>query len=78
MILFTSNTQPIFTAFAMDKTNPKSSESDDGAEKHIDDAVPVAVIVLPDPDEGLSEEERKRIVCECSRSPTRESLLMTG
>ena len=52
----------------MEKTDPKRSESDDGAfpsdtEKHVKAGAPAGVIDLPpDPDEGLTEEERKRIV----------------
>ncbi|KIW72636.1 hypothetical protein PV04_00816 [Phialophora macrospora] len=50
----------------MDKTDPKVSDSDDGRapsenEKHIEGEQPVHVLELPDPDEGLSEEERKKI-----------------
>ena len=52
----------------MEKTDPKNSDSDDGrfpsdTEKHVEGSVPVdGVEVPPDPDEGLSEEERKKIV----------------
>ncbi|OAP62488.1 hypothetical protein AYL99_04693 [Fonsecaea erecta] len=50
----------------MEKASPKISDSDDARypsenEKHIEGGVPVAVAAVPDPDEGLSEEERKRI-----------------
>ncbi|KAH0836259.1 hypothetical protein AYO21_10219 [Fonsecaea monophora] len=50
----------------MEKTDPKVSDSDDARspsenEKHVESGVPVDVIAVPDPDEGLSEEERKRI-----------------
>ena len=52
----------------MEKTDPKTSDSDDGplpsvTEKHVEAGAPVDTIDLPpDPDEGLTEEERKRIV----------------
>ncbi|KIW96576.1 uncharacterized protein Z519_01967 [Cladophialophora bantiana CBS 173.52] len=50
----------------MEKTNPKISDSDDARspsenEKHVEGGVPVDVVTTPDPDEGLSEEERKHI-----------------
>lgn len=51
----------------MEKTEPKISDSDDARspsdnEKHVEGGAPVAVVTIPDPDEGLSEEERKAIV----------------
>ncbi|KAJ9602428.1 hypothetical protein H2200_012970 [Cladophialophora chaetospira] len=50
----------------MDKAEPKISDSDDARspsdnEKHVDGGAPVAVANIPDPDEGLSEEARKKI-----------------
>jgi hypothetical protein len=51
----------------MDKTEPKISDSDDARspsdnEKHVKNELPVDIVDIPDPDEGLSEEERKKIV----------------
>jgi hypothetical protein len=51
----------------MEKTDPKISDSDDARvpsenEKHIEGEQPVDILNIPDPDEGLSEEERKKIV----------------
>ncbi len=52
----------------MDKADPNHSDEVDDlqvpsdSEKQLEDGVPVAVLNIPDPDEGLSEEERKRIV----------------
>ena len=45
---------------------PRRSSSEDAhspsnAEKQVEDA-PVAILDIPDPDEGLTEEERKAIV----------------
>lgn len=54
----------------MDKADLRSSDSDEarapppGSEKHFEGEAPVAIVGIPDPDEGLSEEERKRIVSE--------------
>ncbi|EXJ78976.1 hypothetical protein A1O3_08476 [Capronia epimyces CBS 606.96] len=50
----------------MEKNEPKTGESDNGrstsdAGKHLEIGVPVAIVDLPDPDEALGEEERKRI-----------------
>jgi hypothetical protein len=52
----------------MATTDHKISDSDDARspsdhEKHIEAKVPVDVIDVDDPDAGLSEEERKKIVC---------------
>jgi len=54
----------------MEKSDSRRSDSGDGhlpsdTEKHIDADAPVGIIDLPpDPDEALTEEERKRIVSE--------------
>ena len=51
----------------MDKSTEKRSEFDQGqspleSEKRLENGAPVAVPNLADPDEGLSEEERRKIV----------------
>ena len=51
----------------MATTEPKLSGSDDAHspsenEKHVGNGMPFHVDTVPDPDEGLSEEERKAIV----------------
>lgn len=52
----------------MDKTENAKRSSSEGVptppdvEKHIDDVAPVGILDIPDPDEGLSEGERKAIV----------------
>ncbi|KIX00159.1 uncharacterized protein Z518_10296 [Rhinocladiella mackenziei CBS 650.93] len=50
----------------MEKPDVKLSDSDDGQspsdnEKHPESGAPVPILDIPDPDEGLSEEERRRI-----------------
>lgn len=44
------------------RSSSEGANSPPNAEKHIDDAAPVAILDIPDPDEGLSEAERKAIV----------------
>ena len=51
----------------MEKAELKHSDSDEahsppGFDKHTEGGAPVDLINIPDPDEGLSEEERKKIV----------------
>ena len=51
----------------MDKSTEKRSEFDQGqspleSEKRLENGAPVAVLNIPDPDEGLSEEERRQVV----------------
>jgi hypothetical protein len=52
----------------MDKADPNHSDDVDDIqvpsdnEKHLEDGAPVTILDIPDPDEGLSEEEKKQIV----------------
>lgn len=53
-------------------TDSDNGPSPSDTEKHVENGVPVDVAYLPDPDEGLTEEERKRIV---RRDPVQGTLL---
>ncbi len=47
---------------ALDDGQSPSDRSPSMTEKHYEDGVQVPVIDIPDPDEGLTDEERKKIV----------------
>lgn len=44
------------------RSSSEDAHSPSNAEKQVEEAAPVAVLDIPDPDEGLSEAERKAIV----------------
>lgn len=46
----------------VDEADHPSDRSPSTDEKLFENGAPIAVVDIPDPDEGLSEEERKKIV----------------